>query len=61
MGGTWLAQLQEHMTLGLRVVNSSPILGVVITLKNKQKTPQWEKKAAGNQRSYNYHVSVMEL
>ena len=37
---TWLAQPKEHLTLGLRIMNSSPILGVEITyiklLKNWQ-------------------------
>ena len=31
--GTWLAQSEEHMSLDLRVVSSSPMLGVEITLK----------------------------
>ena len=30
-GGAWLAQLVEHVTLDLRVVNSSPMLGIEIT------------------------------
>ena len=30
-GGTWLAQCTKHGTLDLRVVSSSPILGVEIT------------------------------
>ena len=29
--GTWLAQLVEHVTLDLRVVSSSPMVGVEIT------------------------------
>ena len=29
--GTWLAQLEEHMTLDFKVVSSSPILGVEIS------------------------------
>lgn len=33
--GVWLAQSAEHVTLGLRVVDSSPIMGVEITLKKK--------------------------
>ena len=33
--GTWLAQSVERVTLDLEVVNSSPMLGVKITLKNK--------------------------
>ena len=32
-GGTWLAQLEEHVTFDLRVVRSSPTLGAEITLK----------------------------
>jgi len=31
--GTWLAQPVEHVTLYLRVVGSSPMLGVEPTLK----------------------------
>lgn len=31
--GTWLAPLEEHMTLDLRVVNSNPVWGVRL-LKN---------------------------
>lgn len=31
---TWLAQLKEHATLDLRVMSSSPMLGVEI-IKNK--------------------------
>ena len=31
LGGTWLAQSVEHVTLGLGVVSLSPILGVEIT------------------------------
>ena len=31
--GTWLAQLVEHVTFDLRVVGSSPMLGVEITEK----------------------------
>ena len=27
----WLAQLVEHMTLDLRVMNLSPMLGIVVT------------------------------
>ena len=34
--GTWLAQLEEPVSLDLRVVRSSPRLGVEIT-KNKLK------------------------
>lgn len=34
--GAWLAQLGEHMTLNLRVMNSGPMLGVEITLKEKE-------------------------
>ena len=30
-GGAWLAQLEEHATLDLRVVSWSPMLGVEIT------------------------------
>lgn len=29
--GTWLAQLAEHATLDLRVLNSSPMLSVELT------------------------------
>ena len=29
--GAWLAQSEEHVTLDLRVVSSSPTLGVEIT------------------------------
>ena len=32
-GGTWLAQLVEYTTIGLRAVGSGSILGVQITLK----------------------------
>ena len=32
--GAWLAQLEEHATLDLRAVSSSPMLAVEIT-KNK--------------------------
>ena len=31
LGGTWLAQLVECVTLDLRVVSSSPTLGIEIT------------------------------
>ena len=31
--GTWLVQLEEHVTLDLRVVSSSLVLGVEITKK----------------------------
>lgn len=34
--GTWLARLVEHTALGLRVVNSSSMLGVQITLKKNK-------------------------
>ena len=34
-GGAWLAQLEEHATLDLGVVSSSPMLSVKITLKKK--------------------------
>ena len=34
--GAWLAELQEHSTVDLRVVRSSPTLGVELT-KNKKK------------------------
>ena len=29
--GTWLAQLIEHVTLGLRVLSLSPMLGIEIS------------------------------
>ena len=29
--GAWLAQLVEYATLGLRIVSSSPTLGIEIT------------------------------
>ena len=36
--GTWLAQSVEYVTLDLRVVSSSPTLGLLeITLKKKKK------------------------
>ena len=40
--GTCLAQLMEHATL--RVVNSNPMLGAEITLKNKtlKKQKHWD-------------------
>ena len=31
MGGTWLAQSEEQVTLGLGVMSSSPTLGVEMT------------------------------
>lgn len=31
LGGAWLAQLEEHATLDLGLVGSSPTLGVAIT------------------------------
>ena len=34
LGGAWLAQLVEHGTLDLRVIGSSPTLGVTITQKS---------------------------
>ena len=33
--GAWLAQSEEHVSLDLGVVSSSPMLGVEITLKIK--------------------------
>ena len=33
--GTWLALLEEHETLDLEVMSSSPMLGVEITYMNK--------------------------
>ena len=33
LGGVWLAQSVEHMTLGLGVGSTSPMLGVEITQK----------------------------
>ena len=35
--GAWLAQLEEHVTLNLGVVSSSPTLGIEITKKIKLK------------------------
>lgn len=35
--GPWLAQSVEHATLGLRIVSSSPMLGMETTLKKKKK------------------------
>lgn len=35
MGGIWLAQLVERVTLDLRVLNLSPTLGVEFTEKKK--------------------------
>ena len=35
--GVWLAQLVEHVALDLRVVNPSPTLGMVPTLKRERK------------------------
>ena len=39
----WPAQPMEHVTSDLRVLGSSPMLGVEITLKNKIffKKPKW--------------------
>ena len=38
MWGIWLAQLEEHATLNLRVMSWSPILGVKVTKRlNKLK------------------------
>ena len=34
--GAWLAQSTEHMTLNLRVMSSSPTLGVEPTKKKKK-------------------------
>ena len=34
--GTWLAQLEEYVTLDLRVQGSSPTLGVGITKKKNK-------------------------
>lgn len=34
-GGTWLAQLAEHVTLELRILSSSPMLGIDMDLKLK--------------------------
>ena len=36
MWGAWLAQLVEHATLDLRVVSSSPTLGMEPTLPPKK-------------------------
>ena len=37
-GGAWLAQSEEHVTVGLRVMSLSPTLGVEIIIKiNKLK------------------------
>ena len=45
-GGTQLAQLGEHATLDLQVVNLGPMLGVEITYKDKilkkNKRISWE-------------------
>lgn len=43
MGGAWLAQLVEHMTIDLEVVISSPLLGVEIYLKMKSLKRKKEK------------------
>ena len=37
LGGAWLALLEEHLTLGLRVVNSVPMLGMEPSLKTERK------------------------
>ena len=37
--GAWLAQLVEHVTLDLQVVNSSPMLNIELTLKKKKCDP----------------------
>lgn len=42
--GIWLTQLVEHVTLNLRVVSSSPKLGVEISYKRKrQRKREWER------------------
>lgn len=38
LGGAWLAQLVENVTLDLRVICSSPTVGMESTLKKKEKT-----------------------
>jgi len=35
--GTWLAQSAEHVALDVRVMSSSPMLGIEHTFKNKRK------------------------
>ena len=44
--GTSLAQLVEHVTLDLRVVSSSPTLGIELTLKKNKRSSvlMWEGK-----------------
>lgn len=37
MRDAWLAQLNEHMTLDLRIMSSSSMLSVEITEKKKKK------------------------
>ena len=36
MGGSWLTQSGEHLTLDLRVMSSVPMLGVEPTKKKKE-------------------------
>ena len=40
LGVAWLAQSVEHVTLDLKVVSTSPLLGVEITLKKWNTTQQ---------------------
>ena len=47
MRGTWLAQWVEHVTLDLRVVSSSPMLGVELT--EKRIVPAWNADESHSQ------------
>lgn len=37
LGGAWLALLEEHLTLDLRVVSSVPMLGMEPSLETERK------------------------
>ena len=47
-GGTWLIQWVQHATLDLRIMSSSPTLGIEPTLEKKKMT----KITGGEKSSY---------
>ena len=57
MRGTWLPCSEEHATLDLRVMNSSPMLGVEITETNKV-LKKWNKIIFKG-RLYHSHTTII--
>ena len=58
--GAWLAQLVERATLHLRVVSSSPTLGVEITCKLNEIVQQ-RRKRKKKSRISEANLDTMEL